>query len=297
MLVVLGAVLILGPVLGGMFSKTAAGRQMIDRFGPHMEPAALARYSSDLAVLRRGASAVQAVYIAQSVPPGAYPGLDVYRARSGAIDRRAQSLLDRITATEPDYRRVARIGGFDRLPFLLVFTGIVALYGGTVLLTGRRSRGRGPAALVVAASVALVAYPFLSGMNGGAVAGQRMLRSFAPVMTSGEVRQLQSDFVVLVTAVGELDTGFRNVARPGPAADDIATVDKEWPRISSDLASLVGVINDDLGDFTALSQLNALPRRLGLPGFEAFPWMLVGVGCACAGLAAAGWPRRSREAA
>ena len=132
----LGAVLILGPVIGGMFSKTVAGKQMVERFGPYMEPNSLARYSSDLAVLRRGAAGVQAVYLDQSVATGAYPGLDVYLHQSGAIDGRAQSLLDKIVATAPDYRQVAAIGGFDRLPFLLVFEGMIALYGGAVLLAG-----------------------------------------------------------------------------------------------------------------------------------------------------------------
>lgn len=278
-----------------MFSKAAAGRQLVDRFAPHMEPAALARYGSDLNVLRRGAAAVEAVYLDQRVPAGRFPGIDVYRRHSNAIDQRAQSLLDRVVATEPDYRRVANIGGFDRLPFLLVFEGIVALYAGTVVLAGRRGRGRGAAALAVLASTALIAYPFLSGLDGGAAAGQRMLRSVGPVMTVTEVHQLQSDFVILVTAVGEMDTGFRNVLRPGRAAGDIVAVDKDWPKISSDLASLVGVINDDIADFRALSDLNAVPHRLGLPGFAAYPWMLVGIGCACAALSAAAWPRRERE--
>ena len=294
-LVFLGAALVVGPVLGGMFSKSAAGRQMIDRFAPHMTPAALHGYQADLAVLRRAGTAVQDVYAHQPIPAGAYPGLEVLRRQTQSINSRDQRLLDRIVATEPDYRRVAAIGGFDRIPFLLTTAGLVFLYGGGVLLAGRRRRGRGAAALVALVAAALVAYPFLSGLNRGDVAGEHLLRSFTPVMTAGEVRQLQSDFVVLVTAVGELDTGFRHVARPGPAADAIAAVDQQWPRISSDLAALVGVINDDLGNFTSLRQLDALPRHLGLPGFEAFTWMLVAVGCLGLGGAAAAWPRPQRK--
>lgn len=296
-LVVLGAVLVVAPVLGGMFTKTAAGQQMIGRFTPYMRTASLSRYATDLTVLQRGTAAVQSVYRVQSVPSGAYPGLDSYRRQGDAIDARAQSLLDRIDASRPDFERVAAIGGFDRVPFLLVFSGLVFLYGGAVLLAGRRTRGRGAAVLVMLTAAVLIAYPFLSGLSGGAGAGQRMLRSFAPVMQPGEVRHLQSDFVVLVTAVGELDTGFRHVARPGPAADDLATLDKKWPTISSDFASLVGVINDDIVDFRALKALNDLPHGAGVAGFAVFPWLFVAVGVAAAGLSATAWPRRRGVAA
>ena len=291
----MGSALILGPVFGGVFAKAAAGRQMIDRFAPHMDAAALGTEGTDLDVLHRAGLAVQGIYQHQSVPATAFPGLYTYDHQAGAIDRRAQGLLRRIEATAPDYRRVAAIGGFDRIPFLLVVAGIISLYGGGVLLAGRRGRGRGAAVLVMVASAALVAYPFLSGLNRGDSAGEHMLRSFAPVMTSGEVRQLQSDFVVLVTAVGELDTGFRHVAQPGAAAEDLAALDNQWPRISSDFAGLVGVINDDIGDFKSLQRLDALPREVGLPGLASFTWVLVAVGCLGVVLSAAAWPRPQKE--
>ena len=291
----LGLLLTLAPIVGGMFSKVAAGRQMIDRFSPHMEADALARYGSDVGTLRRGAAGIDSVYRSRGVPAGAFPGLDVYRRQSRAIDARAQGLLDRVAAAEPDYRRVAGIGGFDRIPFLIVVSGIVAIYGGFVLLTGGRNRARAGAALVVLASGALAAYPFLSGLDRGAVAGQRMLRAFAPLMTHTEVSRLQSDFVVLVTAVGEMDTSFRPITRTGPGTADIAAVVDGWPGISSDLASLVGVVNDDIGNFRALQSLDAMPRRVGLPGLDAFPWILVGIGAGCAGLAVAARPRPRKE--
>jgi uncharacterized membrane protein YphA (DoxX/SURF4 family) len=245
--------------------------------------------------LERGAAAVRAVYAQQAVPAGRFPGLDVYRSEAPAIDARAQRLLDRITVAEPDYRKVAAIGGFDRVPFLLVLSGIVAVYGGLALLTGTRRRARSAAALVVVASAALAAYPFMSGMERGGAAGQRLLHAFAPVMTRAEVSRLQSDFVVLVTAVGEMDTSFRDVPSAGPAASDVNAVVKAWPTISSDQAALVGVVNDDISDFGALHDLDALPRHVGLPGFEAFPWIFVGIGATLACLSVAAWPRRRKE--
>lgn len=294
-LLVLGVLLVVGPIVGGLFSKVASGRQMIDRFAPHMEADALARYRADVATLRRGAGAIDTVYSQQGVVAGRFPGLDVYRGEAAAIDGRASTLLDRVTRAEPDYRRTADIGGLDRIPFLVVLFGIAAIYGSCVLLFGVRRRARSAVALVVLASAALAVYPFVSDLNRGTRAGQRMLHSFAPFMTHGEVRQLQSDFVVLVTAVGELDTGFRAVPQTGQPAADVGAVVDGWPRISSDLASLVGTINDNIGNFNALDDLNTLTRSVGVSGLQGFPWLLVGAGVLGATLAVAATPRRRKE--
>ncbi|MBV8387527.1 MAG: hypothetical protein JO155_12120 [Acidimicrobiia bacterium] len=294
-LLVFGVLLVVGPIAGGLFSKVASGKQMIDRFAPHMEVDALARYRTDLVTLRQAAGAVDTIYTQQGVAPGRFPGLDGYRGQADAIDRRASTLLDRVTRAEPDYRRTADIGGFDRIPFLVVLFGIVAIYGSCVLLFGARRRARPAVALVLLASAALAVYPFVSDLHRGTTAGQRMLHSFAPFMKHSEVRQLQDDFVVLVTAVGELDTSFRAVPQTGPPAADVAALVDGWPKISSDLASLVGTINDNIGNFNALGDLNTLTRRVGVSGLQGFPWLLVGAGVLGATLAVAATPRRRKE--
>jgi hypothetical protein len=294
-LLAVGVLLLVGPIVGGLFAKAAAGEQMIDQFAPYMQPGALSRYRADVVTLQRGTSGIGTVYRQQHLPAGRFPLLDNYRLQSTAIVDRASGLLDLVSATEPDYQRVYEIGGFDRLPFLIVLAGIVAICGGCVLLVSSAGRARTAAVLVVLTSVAVAGYPFVGGLYSGASAGNRMLRSLTPVMTSGEVRQLQSDFVVLVEAVGELETSFRGVARTGAAATDVGTLVNKWPTISSDLASLVGVIEDNLGNFNALENLDAVTRGVGVPGLVAFPWLLVGVGTLGSGLAVAAWPHTRRE--
>jgi hypothetical protein len=294
-LLVLGGLLVIGPIVGGLFSKAAAGQQMIDQFAPYMEAGSLSRYGADLVTLRRGASGIDAVYRRQHVAEGRFPLLDDFRGQSTAILDRASALLDLVSAAKPDYERVDEIGGFDRMPFMIVLGGLVAFCGGCVLLAGTAGRARRAAVLVVLAAAALGTYPFVGGLYGGAPAGHRMLHSLAPVMTTGEVRQLQGDFVVLVEAVGELETSFRGVAQPGTAATDVATLVDKWPTISSDLASLVGVIEDNIGNFNALQDLDGLTRGVRVPGFVAFPWMLLGAGTASAALSIAGWPRSRKE--
>ncbi len=294
-LLALGVVLTFGPIVGGLFAKVASGKQLIDQFAPHMEADALARDNTDIARLRRGAAGVDGVYLRQRLPEGRFPILDEYRRQASGIDGRATNLLDRVEAAGPDYRRVAAIGGFDRVPFLIVACGLVAIYGSCVLLFGRRNRARWAVGLMMLAGAALSMYPFLSDLRTGAHAGERLLPQLAPVMTRENVRQLQRDFVVLVEADGELETGFRKVPRNATAAAGITAMVNAWPTISSDLASLVGVINDNIHNYNELEQLDALPRRVGLSGLAGLPWLLVGVGSACAGLSVAALPRRRKE--
>ena len=294
-LICLGALLVVGPIVGGLFSKVAAGKQLIDQFAPYLTDDSLARYDADLATMRDGASGVNAVYAAQHVAKGRFPGLDTYRLQSAAIDARADSLLRRVRASQADYQKVSDIGGFDRIPFLIVISGAVAIYGGCVLRFGPRRRSRSTVLLVTVASAAVVLYPFISSFEKGAVAGQRMVSALAPVMTHSEVRQLQDDFIVLVTAVGELDTTFDAVPQTGPAAHGIHALVHQWPTVSSDLASLVGTINDNISNYNALHGLDTTTSGIGVSGLKAFPWMLVGVGALTAVLSAAALPRRRKD--
>jgi hypothetical protein len=294
-LLVLGVLLILGPIAGGLFAKVASANQLIDDFEPHLEADALARYDEDLAILRNGTAAVDAIAADQQLAPGRFEGIDELRAQRTGIDRRATALLDRVASAEPDYRKVAGVGGFDRVPFLLVAGGLASVYGACVLLFGARSRGRGAAAVVVLASAALVAYPLLSDLPSGTRAGERLLNTLAPVMTPAQVRSLQNDFVVLVQAVGELDTGFRSVPQTGPAAADAATLVRQWPRVSSDLATLVGDLNDNLDSYDDLDSIDRATSAVGISGLAALPWVLVGLGLASAACAVAAVPRRQKE--
>ena len=296
-LVVVGVVLVLGPIVGGLFAKVAAGDQLIDDFAPHMEADALARYDTDLAILRRGAAGIDQTYAEQGVAAGRFVGIDEYRAKFTAIDGRATDLLDRIGGAEPDYRRVSDIGGFDRVPFLIVAAGIVAVWGGCVLLAGTRGRARAAAGAVVLAAAALIAYPLLGDLPNGTRAGERMLNTLEPVMTAGQVRLLQDDFVATVHAVGELDTGFRSVPQAGVAAADIATLVDQWPAVSSDLAELVGTLHDNLDDYDDLADLDGLTNGVGVSGLRALPWVLVGIGLLCAACSLAATPRRRKEIA
>lgn len=294
-LVVLGVLLVVGPVAGGLFSRVASGQQMVDAFAPHMDPDSLARYDADLRILRKGEAAVATTYAERPVPKGRYVGLEQWQARHTAIDETAGSLLRQVEAARPDYERTAAVSGFDRMPFLLVVLGIVAVYAGLVLLRGSRPSFAPVVAAVVLASAAVAAYPFVGKVPSGADAGHRLVGEMRPVMTAAKVRTLQDDFVVLVTAIGELDTGFRGVAQDPAARRDIESLDQAWPQVSSDLAALTGAINDNLANYDALAGLDRSTHALGVSGLRVAPWATVGAGVLGAGLAIAAWPRRRKE--
>ena len=83
-------------------------------------------------------------------------------------------------------------------------------------------------------------------------------------------------------AVGEIDTSFADVPEPGPAREKIHALALAWPTIASDLAGLVGTLNDNLDNDRALAELDALGDPLGTSGLVAFAWGLLGAGALAA---------------
>jgi hypothetical protein len=290
-LLIVGVLLVFGPIVGGLFSTVAAGQQLISSLAPHLDQDSLDRYDADLVVLGRGAAALDDVYASVDIPSGRFVGIDAYRKQADVIDQRASGLLDRVRAAAPDYWATASIGGFDRIPFLLVGAGLAASYAGAVLVFGDLRRARGAVALAVVAAVAVGTYPWISNLADGTRAGHRLIGSFEPVMSADQVRAQQLDFVALVHAVGEVDTGFRDVPKSKQAERDLAALIEAWPQVSSDLADLVGSINDNLPNYDALVRLDAAPPG-DASGFAALPSVLTVVGGLIAVLALAAWPRR-----
>lgn len=288
-----GVLLVLGPIVGGLFSTVAAGQQLITSLAPHLDQDSLDRYDADLGLIRRGSAALDDVYASAGVAPGRFAGIDTYRDQADAIDQRASGLLHRVRAAAPDYWATASIGGFDRIPFLLVGAGLMASYAGAVLSFGDLRRARGAVALAVVSAVAIGTYPWVGDLADGTRAGHRLIGSFAPVMSAQQVRAQQLDFVALVHAVGEVDTGFREVPKSAEAKAELAALIEAWPQVSSDLAELVGSINDNLPNYDALARLDAAAPG-DASGFAALPGVLTGVGGLIVLLALAALPRRRK---
>ncbi|MDL9937128.1 hypothetical protein QSJ18_10275 [Gordonia sp. ABSL1-1] len=294
-LLVVGVVLSIGTLAGGIFGDVAAGRQMLDTFEPHLQVDAMAGYRSDVALLRAAGVGLDRIYTAEHLSPQDFPAVDDFRRQAPAISARADDLLSRITTSVADHRRLSTVGGLDRIPFLLFVVGLVAIVAGAVVLVGgRRAAVRALVATMVAGTT-LALTPFLGGLASAAGAGDRLVGNLAPVMNPAQVRVLQNDFVVVVSAMGVLDTDFRAVAAPGPDREKVAALQQNWSTVSGDLARLVGDVNDNIDNYRALADLNDATAGVGVSGFRALPWLLVGAGIVTVATALVAWPRKRKN--
>ncbi|QKT06514.1 hypothetical protein HUN08_04405 [Gordonia sp. X0973] len=280
-LIILGGILVIAPFGLGLFPKVAAGQQMLDRFSPLITQDSLARYDADLCFLREAAGTVGRIDAKYPVPSGRYPGVEAYRASAAGIDRRGTALIGSVREGVGDFDRLSSVGGFDRLPLLLVAAGIAIGGGGIALLRADDRGARIGAAVAALAGAGLIGFVATSGVLGIAGPAQQLTARFAPIMNESQVRTLQTDFVAVVGAVGEIDTGYPGTAvSPGDRAE-LARLRAQWPPASRDLADLVGQINDNIPNYRALVSLGNISPIPGVSG-----WRLLPAACLVAGGAA-----------
>jgi len=285
-----GLVVVAAPFVLGLFAKVAAGAQLLDRFEPLMAPDSLARYDADLVFLRDGASTLHRIGDRYRVDDRHYPGVAAYRDAAPGIDARGSELIGSVRAGTGDFDRLAGIGGFDRVPLLLVVVGLAAVGGGVALRSSDTRGARFGAVVASAAGLGLMAFVLTSGVWTSAAPAQALVDRFGVIMNEQQVRTLQSDFVIVVGAVGEIDTGY-----PGSgvrlAAADAAELDRlkaGWPQASRDLADLVGQINDNIANYRQLDSLGRLSPVPGVTGWQLLPVFCLVIGAAIVALSVAG---------
>ncbi len=279
---IVGLLLAVGPVADGIPYAAAGGSQMIDRFQPHMTVDALTQTHSDLVALSAFSAGIKGELSSGELTSADAPLVVEFARQSDGIQARSSTLLDAVRNSRPDYQRLAAIRGLSFLPHVIAIAGIVLIVSATAILRTRRRGGRGAGALGIALACAiLIVHPFASGLAANAGAANRLVRSFRPIMTHEQVVDLQTDFVTIVGAMGEIDRGVldhRHTARVTPAdARDAAAISAfrdRWQQVSSDFAGLIGVVNDDIGDFDRLAALNSL---VGGGTLAFLPWVEVTV--------------------
>ncbi|MFN8056750.1 hypothetical protein [uncultured Gordonia sp.] len=294
-LISLGVVLIVAPFALGLFGKVAAGQQLLDRFAPLLTDDSLARYDADLALLRDAAGTVGRIGEHHGVPADRYPGVATYIAAAPGIDGRGTGLIGSVRAGTADFGRLAAVGGFDRLPLILVIAGIAFTGGGIALLRADAGGARIGAVAAAIAGVGLVAFAASSGVLATAGPAQALVDRFAPIMNEAQVRALQTDFVTVVGAVGEIDTGYPGIRVAPSEAAELTGLKAGWPQASRDLADLVGQINDNIANYRALVSLGRLSPIPGTTGWQLLPAVCIGAGVAGAVLAAAGLRTKQGE--
>ncbi|MFE6857232.1 hypothetical protein [Nocardia sp. NPDC057668] len=292
-LIVLGALLVLAPLLTGMFPRAIKGEAMIEAFRPHMDPVSLRDYREDLRVLDDARTNLLTLR-ANGQQPGQFPLIDKFVRDYPAIQTDLTGMVDRIDANQENYRKLSGTTSFGALPWLLALPGLALVAAGGFGLRAAANGRRGPGWYGVAAlaGLGLLLVPATGGLFQAAPAAQPLIDDFRPILTTDQVRTVQGYFVTIVGADGELNSrysGALTAAHPGAERAGITALETRWQPMTARFASLVGVLNDNVENFDAVAALDDSTRPLGVTAFRVLGWGFVIPGALALAFTAAGW--------
>ena len=279
LIVVVGLGLILGPLVTGMFLRAVQGEAMLASFQPLTSSANVERYRDDLAVLGDAQANVVTLQAAGQAN-GEYRYVDTFVRDYPAIRADMTTMLDAIDDNRNDFERLTELPPFGTLPWLLALPGAglvwIGIVGARRAAGGRATRVAEVGAGVLAAF--LIVTPITLGLFANASAAEPVLDGFTPILTHEEVRKVQGYFVTLVGAEGEIDSRFATDVRAAHPDADLRAIDTlhaRWQPMTSEFASLVGTMNDNIENFDAVVALNNSTRPLGFPAFAQIGWFFV----------------------
>jgi hypothetical protein len=122
--------------------------------------------------------------------------------------------------------------------------------------------------------VGLVLAPAIFVMFSRAPLGAEMINDFRPFMTEKKLGTIQGYFLTIGAGEGELRNRVEPDLRAAGIRDtdltatlpSIAAFHRDWPRISGDMAPMIGVMADNITNFAGVD---------ALPPFSLFPWFFV----------------------
>ncbi len=285
----IGVGLILAPVVFQMFSRTPAGGDMIADFEPYMDPEVISDFRGYMEVI--GAADAESVdrLGVDLDTSGAIPAADQATALAAVtnlntswpgIDDDMTDLLDRMDANLDNYDAVAALPPFALFPWFFVIPGLLIVGGAAHILrlehllrrAGHHRHETQELWVLIGLGVAVALAPVAFQMFTRAPQGAEMIDEFRPMMTRERVLDVQSYFVTMGAAEGQL----RVVALPAAAeAGDLDTADRypaitefseNWPTIVGDFNPMVATMSDNVDNFEGID---------ALPPFGLFPWFFV----------------------
>lgn len=291
-----GVGLALAPAAFQMFSRAPGGGKMIDAFRPYMNDPTIAKYQGYMgeidaanteSVTRLPAVLQQSHVMTPGELAARAPSLAQLNAQWRAIDRNMSGdMLVKMERMVPNFRAVDALPPFWLFPWFFVLPGLlVAGVAALALKAARRPGGaRRELAALAGLGVAIVAAPAVFQMFTRAPKGARMISTFEPIMTTKRVTTVQGYFIVIGAAEGELRTQVEpSLVRHGVSPQSLAAqlpaisrFQQDWPRISNEMAPMIGVMADNVARFRGID---------ALPPFWLFPWFFVLPGAMIAGCA------------
>ena len=274
---VIGLGLAVAPAIFGMFGRAPAGGQMIADFKPYMRASTLESFGADLGLI--GAAHKEVVGLDSAAASGAVAD---FRREWPHIGDEMRSMLSTIEANVTRFEGLVALPPFWAFPWFFVLPGLmIAGLSLTALRSSAPTRRIATLALAVV-GLSVVAAPAVFQMFTRAPGGAAMIDDFRPLMTGANIGAIQRNFLVIAAAEGDLRTQVlprENATGSLPAARRFVG---EWPRLSGEMAPMIGAMADNLDNFAEVD---------ALPPFWLFPWFFVLPGVLVFGLAIAARPR------
>jgi hypothetical protein len=267
----IGLGLALAPVAFQMFTRAPKGGDMIESFKPYMTTSKIDSFRGFLddigAANQESAKALSARRDAAS-----YGGVAALNREWPGIDADMGSMLTTMRRDIPKYKGVAALPPFVLFPWFFVLPGV--MIAGFAL-----TRGQVRVVALTALGIGLIAAPAVFGMFTRAPGGAEMINDFKPLMQQAKVGRVQSYFLTIGLAEGDLRNKLvpaeAAAGRPMPASSALSA---EWAKQSGDMAPMIAAMADNLENFNAV---------VALPPFWLFPWFFVAPGILVLGIALA----------
>ena len=289
---IVGIGMVVAPFVFQMFSRAPLGGDMIDDFEPYMTVEQVDRFRGyleeiDAANTESVDSLRTALIDSGAVDASQYATVLVSVVNLNdqwpAIDTDMTDLIDRMEANLDNFDAVAALPPFPLFPWFFVIPGVLIAVTAVVALALRRSgerRARPALWVLVGLGIAVAAAPVAFQMFDRAPKGAEMIDDFRPMMTRERVQAVQSYFVTLGAAEGQLRANALPllVEAGGDAADfpAITQWSADWPMILTDFNPMVATMSDNVDNYEAVD---------ALPSFDLFPWFFVIPGVIVAALA------------
>ncbi len=288
LILALGLALTAAPIVFQMFSRAPEGGQMIADFRLYMHPDKIDEFRGYLDEIELANTEVSQ-HLESSADQTPRPALTALQREWPTIDGDMGDMLATMRSNIGGFRGISALPPFLLFPWFFALPGVITagLAISTLLARQHGKTTVGRHRVLVAMGLGIVMAPFVFQMFSRAPGGAAMIDDFRPLMTDQRVATIQGYFLTLGAAEGELRTALLPTVDAGdtsgqslPAARAFSA---HWPKISEDMAPMIGTMADNVDNFAAVD---------ALPPFWAFPWFFVIPGVAIAALAAKGALRR-----
>lgn len=288
----IGVGLVCAPVVFQMFSRAPDGGDMIADFEPYMDPVVISDFRGYMEVI--GAADTESVdrlrvdldtsgAITADDQPTQLAAVTNLNTSWPGIDDDMTDLLDRMDANLDNYEAVAALPPFALFPWFFVIPGLLIAGGAAHVLrlahllrrVGHHDHETQELRVLIGLGIAVALAPVAFQMFSRAPQGAEMIDEFRPMMTRERVLDVQSYFVTMGAAEGQLrvvalpaatDAGGFDAAERYPAITEFS---EQWPTIVADFNPMVATMSDNVDNFEGID---------ALPPFWLFPWFFVAPG-------------------